>query len=146
MNATRIDHIGIAVYSIDACLPFYEKALGLTCRAIEEVPDQKVRTAFFHVGSGETRLELSEPATDDSPLLDYLHEHGEGLQYVAFRVPDTDDALDDLRSKGEVVLLDQLSRRGCDGCNIAYVRPQVPGGFLTQLCSDATPEEPQDHE
>lgn len=141
MNVSRIDHIGIAVHSIDACLPFYERALGLSCYAIEDVPDRQVRTAFFHVGHGETRIEISEPMTSESPLRDYLEEHGEGLQYIAFRVPDTDDALDQVRDSGDVVLLDQLSHRGSDARDIAFVRPQVPGGFLTLLCSDSLSDE-----
>lgn len=141
MNVSRIDHIGIAVQSIDACLPFYEHALGLSCYAIEDVPDQRVRTAFFHVGHGETRIEISEPTSEDSPLRSFLREHGEGLQYIAFRVPDTDDALDDVRHNGEVRLIDQLSKRGSDARNIAYIRPNEPGGFLTMLCSDSSDEE-----
>lgn len=140
MNVSRIDHIGIAVRSLDACLPFYERALGLRCYALEDLPDRKVRTAFFRVGSGETRIEISEPTSEDSPLEAFLREHGEGLQYIAFRVPDTDDALDDLRSSAEVTLLDPLSRRGSDARNVAFVRPDAPGGFLTMLCSDSDEE------
>ena len=103
MELTHIEHLGIAVKSIEACLPYYEEVLGLKCYNIEEVADQKVKTAFFKVG--QTKIELLEPTSEDSTIAKFIEKKGEGIHHIAFAVPDVQAALDEAESKG-VKLID----------------------------------------
>ena len=98
MNLFHIEHLGIAVKSIEEALPYYENVLGLKCYSIEEVPDQKVRTAFMMVG--QTKLELLEPTSDESPIAKFIEKRGEGIHHIAFCVEDANEALADAASKG----------------------------------------------
>lgn len=132
MNISHIEHIGIAVKSIEESKKYYEDVLGLECYAIEEVADQKVKTAFFKVG--DTKIELLESTSPDGPIGKFIEKKGEGMHHIAFAVPDTDQALKDL-SKKEVRLVDKVARNGAEGLNIGFLHPRSTHGVLTELCS-----------
>ena len=117
MELTHIEHLGIAVKSIEACLPYYEEVLGLKCYNIEEVADQKVKTAFFKVG--QTKIELLEPTSEDSTIAKFIEKKGEGIHHIAFAVPDVQAALNDAEAKG-VKLIDKAPRGGAEGLSIAF--------------------------
>ena len=138
MNITHIEHLGIAVHSIEEALPYYEGVLGMKCYAVEEVADQKVKTAFFKVGNSNTKIELLEPTSPDSTIAKFLETRGEGIQHVAFAVSDTEEALRDAEAKG-VRLIDQHPRRGAEGLDIAFLHPKSTQRVLTELC--CKPEE-----
>lgn len=131
MNLSHIEHLGIAVKSIEEALPYYENVLGLKCYNIEEVADQKVRTAFMMVG--QTKLELLEPTSDESPIAKFIEKRGEGIHHIAFCVEDTNEALDEVAAKG-VKLIDEKARKGAEGLNIAFLHPKSTMGVLTELC------------
>ena len=131
MELTHIEHLGIAVKSIDACLPYYEGVLGLKCYSIEVVEDQKVKTAFFKVG--QTKLELLEPTSPDSAVAKFIEKKGEGIHHLAFAVPDVQTALDEAASKG-VRLIDKAPRGGAEGLDIAFMHPKSTCSVLTELC------------
>ena len=132
MKISHIEHIGIAVKSIEEALPFYENVLGFKCHAIEEVEDQKVKTAFLQVG--ETKLELLEPTSPDSTIAKFLEGRGPGIHHIAFAVEDgVANALGECRSK-KVRLIDFEPRRGAEGLNIAFLNPRFTHGVLTELC------------
>ncbi|MDR1500271.1 MAG: methylmalonyl-CoA epimerase [Tannerellaceae bacterium] len=131
MDITHIEHLGIAVKSIDACLPYYEGVLGLKCYNIEVVEDQKVKTAFFKVG--QTKIELLEPTSPESTIAKFIEKKGEGIHHIAFAVPSVQDALDDVSSKG-VQLIDKAPRPGAEGLKIAFLHPKSTCGVLTELC------------
>ena len=131
MELSHIEHLGIAVKSIEACLPYYEGVLGLKCYSIEEVADQKVKTAFFKVG--QTKIELLEPTSEDSTIAKFIEKRGEGIHHIAFAVPDVQSALDEAESKG-VRLIDKAPRKGAEGLNIAFLHPKSTLGVLTELC------------
>jgi methylmalonyl-CoA/ethylmalonyl-CoA epimerase len=131
MNITHIEHLGIAVKSIEACLPYYENVLGLKCYNIEVVEDQKVRTAFFKVG--QTKIELLEPTSEDSTIAKFIEKKGEGIHHIAFAVPSVQEALDEVAPKG-VQLIDKAPRPGAEGLNIAFLHPKSTCGVLTELC------------
>jgi methylmalonyl-CoA/ethylmalonyl-CoA epimerase len=135
MKPTKIEHIGIAVKSIDACLPYYEKVLGLPCYAIEEVTDQKVKTAFFKVG--ETKIELLEPTSDDSTVASFIEKRGEGVHHIAFAVENLAGALEEVEQQG-VRLIDKQPRKGAEGLNIAFLHPKSTCSVLTELCEPVT--------
>ncbi len=132
MELTHIEHLGIAVKSIEACLPYYEGVLGLKCYNIEEVADQKVKTAFFKVG--QTKIELLEPTSEDSTIAKFIEKKGEGIHHLAFAVEDgVQNALTELEGKG-VKLIDKAPRKGAEGLNIAFLHPKSTIGVLTELC------------
>lgn len=129
----QIDHLGIAVRSIDAALPYYEKVLGLTCERIEEVPSQKVRTAFFDVGG--VHLELLEPTAADSPIAKFLDDRGEGIHHIAFRSSDIEGQL--AQAKGEGVrLIHETPIDGAGGKLVAFLHPKSTQGVLTEFCQN----------
>ena len=132
MKISHIEHIGIAVKSIEESKKYYEEVLGLECYAIEEVTDQKVKTAFFKVG--DTKIELLESTSPDGPIGKFIEKKGEGMHHIAFAVPDTNEALNDL-SKKEVQLVDKTSRAGAEGLKIGFLHPRSTHGVLTELCS-----------
>ncbi len=132
MNISHIEHIGIAVKSIEESRKYYEEVLGLTCYAVEEVKDQKVKTAFFQVG--DTKIELLESTSPDGPIGKFIEKKGEGMHHIAFAVPDTTKALEDISKKG-VQLVDKVSRAGAEGLNIGFLHPRSTHGVLTELCS-----------
>lgn len=131
MEITHIEHIGIAVKSIEEQLPYYEGVLGLKCYNIETVEDQKVKTAFFKVG--QTKIELLEPIGEESTIAKFIEKKGEGVHHIAFATQGVNDALQEMESKG-VKLIDAKSRKGAEGLNIAFLHPKSTGSVLTELC------------
>lgn len=131
MEITHIEHIGIAVRSIEEQLPYYEGVLGLKCYNIETVEDQKVKTAFFKVG--QTKLELLEPTSEDSTIAKFIEKKGEGIHHIAFATDGVEKALREFESKG-VKLIDEHPRKGAEGLNIAFLHPKSTGSILTELC------------
>ncbi len=127
----KINHIGLAVKNIEASLPFYRDALGMVFEGTEEVAEQKVRVAFLAIG--ESRIELLEPTSDDSPVAKFLDKNGEGVHHLAYEVEDLEKALADLKAQG-VRLIDELPRKGAHGTSIAFLHPKSTGGVLTELC------------
>jgi methylmalonyl-CoA epimerase len=131
MDITHIEHIGIAVKSIEEQLPYYEGVLGLKCYNIETVEDQKVKTAFFMVG--QTKLELLEPTSEESTVAKFIEKRGEGIHHIAYATKNVNDALREVEAKG-VRLIDQQARAGAEGLRIAFLHPKSTGSVLTELC------------
>ena len=131
MKVKRIDHIGIAVKGIEQAGKFYTDILGLEIENIEHVTDQKVNVAFVPVGDSE--VELLESTDPDGPVAKYLDSRGEGVQHIAFRVVDIEEALKELKGKG-VRLIDQAPRKGAGGAKIAFIHPKETNGILVELC------------
>ncbi len=132
MNISHIEHLGIAVKSLNEAIPYYENILGMKCYSIEEVADQKVKTAFFKVG--QTKLELLEPTSDESPIAKFIEKRGEGIHHLAFAVEDgVANALAEMEGKG-VRLIDKAPRKGAEGLNIAFIHPKSTHGVLTEFC------------
>ena len=132
MEVSCIEHIGIAVKSIEESRKYYEDILGLECYKIEEVADQKVITAFFKIGG--TKIELLEPTDPESPIAKFLEKKGAGIHHIAYAVDDVNKALKDAESKG-VQLIDKQERKGADGLNIGFLHPKSTEGVLTEFCS-----------
>jgi methylmalonyl-CoA/ethylmalonyl-CoA epimerase len=133
MEISHIEHLGIAVKSIEEQLPYYEEVLGVKCYNIEEVTDQKVKTAFFKIG--QTKIELLEPTSDDSTIAKFIEKRGEGIHHIAFATPDVQEALNEMESKG-VQLIDKAPRKGAEGLSIAFLHPKSTRGILTELCME----------
>lgn len=134
MNISHIEHLGIAVKSLEEAIPYYENILGLKCYSIEEVADQKVKTAFFKVG--QTKIELLEPTSEDSTIAKFIEKRGEGIHHLAFAIEDgVANALAEVESKG-VRLIDKAPRKGAEGLNIAFLHPKSTCSVLTELCED----------
>ena len=136
MDISHIEHIGIAVPSLDEAIPFYENILGLKCTAIEEVADQKVRTAFFKVG--QTKIELLEGTDESSAISKFIANNGGrgGIQHMAFAIADgVQNALNEVEAKG-CRLIDKAPRRGAEGLDIAFLHPKSTVGTLIELCED----------
>ena len=132
MKISRIDHLGIAVQSIDEVLPYFENTLGLKCYAIEEVADQKAKTAFLKVG--EVKLELLEPTSPESAVAKFMEKGGKGVHHVAFAVEDgVANALAECTEQG-IRLIDQAPRPGAEKMSIAFLHPKSTAGILTELC------------
>ncbi len=131
MKATHIEHIGIAVKSIEESIPYYENVLGLTCYNIEEVADQKVKTAFFMIG--QTKIELLESTDPEGTIAKFIDNKGEGVHHIAFAVDSVADALADAESQG-IRLIDKAPRGGAEGLKIAFLHPKSTKGVLTELC------------
>ena len=131
MQLTHIEHIGIAVKSIEEQLPYYEGVLGLKCYNIEVVEDQKVKTAFFQLG--DTKIELLEPTCETSTVAKFIEKRGEGFHHIAYGVTNIADALKYAEEKG-VKLIDQQARKGAEGLNIAFLHPKSTGSVLTEFC------------
>jgi methylmalonyl-CoA/ethylmalonyl-CoA epimerase len=132
MKPTHIEHIGIAVSNLEESVRYYEQVLGLECYAIEEVKDQRVRTAFFRVG--ETKIELLESTDPSGPVGRFIEKRGPGVHHIAFAVEDADKALKEAEDKG-VQLIDKASRTGAEGLNIGFLHPKSTFGVLTEFCS-----------
>lgn len=128
---SKIDHIGIAVKSIDEALKLYTDVLGLQCSGIEEVSEQKVKTAF--IPTGDSELELLESTSDDGPIAKFIEKKGEGIQHIALRVDNIEEALEELKQKG-MVLIDEKPRYGAGGAKIAFIHPKSTKGVLLELC------------
>ncbi|MBR3951212.1 MAG: methylmalonyl-CoA epimerase [Bacteroidaceae bacterium] len=134
MEISHIEHLGIAVKSLEEAIPYYENILGLKCYSIEEVADQKVKTAFFKVG--QTKIELLEPTSPDSTIAGFIEKRGEGIHHLAFAVADgVANALAEVEAKG-VRLIDKAPRKGAEGLNIAFLHPKSTCSVLTELCEN----------
>ncbi len=131
MNPSKIEHIGIAVKDLDKSISLYEEMLGYKCYKIEEVKDQKVRTAFFKIG--ETKLELLEATSQESPVAKFIEKRGEGIHHIAFSVKDIDRSLQTVEEKG-IRLIDKKSRKGTEGMDIGFLHPASTFGVLMELC------------
>ncbi len=131
MKVKRIDHIGIAIKGIEQAGKFYTDILGLEIEDIEHVSDQKVNVAFVPVADSE--VELLESTDPEGPVAKYLDSRGEGVQHIAFRVEDIEEALKELKDKG-VRLIDQTPRKGAGGAKIAFIHPKETHGILVELC------------
>lgn len=131
MKILKIDHLGIAVNSIDQGKSFWSDILGLTLEGSETVTEQKVTTAFLPVG--ESEVELLESTAPDGPVAKFIEKKGEGFQHVAFRVADIEEALAELKAKG-VRLIDETPRKGAGGAKIAFLHPKSTNGVLVELC------------
>jgi methylmalonyl-CoA/ethylmalonyl-CoA epimerase len=131
VNPTHIEHIGIAVKNLDEAIRLYEDVYGLHCYAVEDVPDQKVRTAFFTIG--QTKIELLESTDPEGPIGKFIEKKGEGVHHIAFAVQGLAGTLGDLESKG-IQLIDKTPRKGAEGLQIAFLHPKSTRGVLTELC------------
>ncbi|RJP84891.1 MAG: methylmalonyl-CoA epimerase [Desulfobacteraceae bacterium] len=131
MKILKIDHIGIAVNSIESGKKFWSDVLGLDFEGAETVEAQKVKTAFFPVGGSE--VELLESTAPDGPIAKYIEKKGEGIQHIAFRVDDIENSLAELKQKG-VRLIDETPRIGAGGAKIAFLHPKATSGVLVELC------------
>ena len=135
---SKIDHLGIAVHSLADAIPYYEKVLGLKCEGTEEVPSQKVRTAFFEIGG--THLELLEPTSPDSPIAKFLEKNPKGgVHHVAFATDNLDAQLKTAADAG-VALIDKTGRPGAGNKTIAFLHPKFTQGVLTEFCQPAKPQ------
>jgi len=132
MKPTHIEHIGIAVTNLEESIKYYRDVLGLECYAVEEVADQKVKTAFFMVG--QTKIELLESTGPEGPIGKFIEKKGAGIHHLAFAVTDVNEALKEVENKG-IILIDKKGRKGAEGLNIGFLHPKSTFGVLTELCS-----------
>ena len=131
MKVKHIDHIGIAVNSIEQAGKFYTDVLGLNIQEIETVAEQKVNVAFIPITDSE--VELLESVEPDGPVAKYIKSRGEGVQHIAFRVDNINQCLEELKAKG-VRLIDQVPRDGAGGAKIAFIHPKETNGVLVEIC------------
>ena len=132
MKPTHIEHVGIAVANLDESIEYYQKVLGLECYAIEEVQDQKVRTAFFKVG--EVKIELLESTDPEGPIGKFIDKKGEGIHHLAFAMENVSKSLKHAADLG-VRLIDEIPRKGAEGLQIGFLHPKSTHGVLTEFCS-----------
>ncbi len=128
---TKINHIGIAVRSLDEQIPFYRDVLGLTYLGTETVAEQKVKTAIFTVG--QVHIELLEPIGDDSPIAIFIEKRGEGMHHIAYESDDIEGELAGFKNK-KIRLIDELPRSGAHNTRIAFLHPKSTGRVLTEIC------------
>jgi len=133
MKPTHIEHIGIAVRNLAESINYYENVLGLKCYAMEEVVDQKVKTAFFMIG--QTKIELLESTDPEGSIGKFIEKKGEGIHHIAYAVKNLSEVLPEVESKG-IQLIDKTPRKGAEGLNIAFLHPKSTGGVLTELCEN----------
>jgi methylmalonyl-CoA/ethylmalonyl-CoA epimerase len=133
MNISHIEHIGIAVASLETAIPYYETLLGTKCYAVEEISDQRVKTAFFKVG--QTKIELLESTDPEGPIGKFMEKKGPGIHHIAFAVDDVDIALQQANDAG-IQLIDKKARKGAEGLNIGFLHPKSTLGVLTEFCSE----------
>jgi methylmalonyl-CoA/ethylmalonyl-CoA epimerase len=131
MKIVRVDHIGVAVNSIDTALKFFKDTLGLKLAGSETVAEQKVTTSFLPVG--DTEVELLQSTAPDGPIAGFIEKKGEGVQHIAFMVENIEEALKELQDKG-VRLIDKVPRMGAGGKKIAFLHPKDTNGVLVELC------------
>jgi len=133
MKPSHIEHIGIAVNNLGTAINFYEKVMGLKCYSVEEVADQKVRTAFFMVG--QTKIELLESTDPEGPIGKFIEKKGEGIHHIAFAVEKIEVYLARAEKSG-VKLIDSVPRKGAEGLDIAFLHPKTTSGVLIELCEN----------
>lgn len=131
MNISCIEHIGIAVKNLQEAITYYENILGMKCYSIEEVKDQKVKTAFFMVG--QTKIELLESTDPEGAIGKFIEKKGEGVHHIAFAVDGIGSSLKEMETKG-VQLIDKAPRKGAEGLDIAFLHPKSTFGVLTEFC------------
>jgi methylmalonyl-CoA/ethylmalonyl-CoA epimerase len=131
---TNIDHLGIAVNDLNDSMHLYENILGLECHGQETVEDQSVNIAFYKVG--DTKIELLESTCPEGPIARHINTRGQGLQHIAYRVANIEEAIADMVSKG-IVMLDKTPRNGAGGSRIAFLHPKSTNGILIELCERA---------
>jgi methylmalonyl-CoA/ethylmalonyl-CoA epimerase len=131
MKPSHIEHIGIAVSDLEKAIDFYDKVLGLQCYKIEEVTDQKVRTAFLM--AGDTKIELLQSTDPEGPIGKFIEKRGEGIHHIAFAVEGIEDHLQHAESMG-VKLIDTSPRKGAEGLDIAFLHPKSASGVLIEFC------------
>ena len=131
MKILKIDHLGLAVNSIDEGKKFWTDIMGLEIEATDTVEEQKVTTAFLPIS--ESEVELLESTAPDGPIAKFIEKRGQGFQHVAFRVADIEEALAELKEKG-VRLIDEEPRIGAGGAKIAFLHPKDTGGVLVEIC------------
>jgi len=131
MTPNYIEHIGIAVANLEEAKAYYEKVLGLTCYAIEEIPDQKVKTAFFMVG--QTKIELLESTDPEGPIGKFIDKKGPGIHHIAFAFENVGEALGEAEKNG-ITLIDKTPRKGAEGLQIGFLHPKATFGVLTEFC------------
>jgi methylmalonyl-CoA/ethylmalonyl-CoA epimerase len=132
MKPSHIEHLGIAVKSLEESIPYYESLLGAKCYNVEEVKDQRVKTAFFLVG--QTKIELLESTDPEGPIGRFLEKKGEGIHHIAFAVDNASDALAEAEAQG-LTVIDKVSRKGAEGLNIGFLHPKSTHGVLIEFCS-----------
>ncbi len=132
MKPTHIEHLGIAVANLEESIPYYEQLLGTSCYSIEEIKDQKVRTAFFKIG--QTKIELLESTDPEGPVGKFLEKKGEGIHHMALAVENADQSLKEAETQG-LSLIDKVSRKGAEGLNIGFLHPKSTHGVLIEFCS-----------
>ena len=132
MNPTHIEHIGIAVKSLEESIPIFESLLGVKCKSIEIVVDQHVKTAIFEVGIN--KIELLETTDPDGPIGSFLTKQGEGIHHIAFAVEDADETLQQAKNNG-FKLIDRVSRKGAEQMNIGFLNPKSTNRVLIEFCS-----------
>lgn len=133
MELSHIEHIGIAVKNLEEAISYYENVLGLSCYAIEEVADQKVKTAFFKIG--QTKIELLESTDPEGPIAKFIDKRGPGIHHLAFATQGIEQALEEAAQHG-IQLIDAKPRKGAEGLDIAFLHPKSTFGVLTELCED----------
>ncbi len=135
MIPTHIEHIGIAVENLEEAIRYYEDVLGMHCYAVEEVADQRVKTAFFQVG--QTKIELLESTDPEGPIGKFIAKKGQGVHHIAFAVEGIGQRLEEVAAKG-VQLIDAQPRAGAEGLQIAFLHPKSTYGVLTEFCEKPT--------
>jgi methylmalonyl-CoA/ethylmalonyl-CoA epimerase len=126
-----VEHIGFAVKNLDEAISYYENVLGLKCYAVEEVKDQKVKTAFFKIG--QTKIELLESTDPEGPVGKFIEKRGEGVHHIAFSVKNLPEKLKEVEQKG-IQLIDKVPKKGAEGFEIAFLHPKSTFGVLTEFC------------
>jgi len=132
MKPTHIEHLGIAVKSLSESIPLYENLLGVKCYSVEEVMDQKVKTAFFMIG--QTKIELLESTDPEGPVGKFLEKKGAGIHHMALAMENTTDALKEAELMG-IATIDKEARRGAEGLSIGFLHPKSTGVVLIEFCS-----------
>ncbi len=133
MSVTHIEHIGIAVKDLEVAIPLWEKLLGVKCYNIEEVAEQKVKTAFFKVG--EVKIELLQSTSEDGTVAKFIERSGEGIHHLAFATDSIESELCRCEEIG-MRLIDKTPRGGAEGLSIGFIHPKSVSGVLTELCED----------
>lgn len=133
MSVTHVEHIGIAVKDLNVAIPMWEKLLGVKCYNIEEVAEQKVKTAFLKIG--EIKIELLQSTAEDGPIAKFIEKKGEGIQHIAFASTDIEGELARCEAEG-IQLIDKAPRKGAEGLDIAFLHPKSTLGVLAELCQN----------
>ena len=131
MKVGKVDHIGIAVSNLDESIKFYHDVLGIELQGTEEVADQKVKVAFMP--RGDTEIELLESTAPDGPIAKFIEAKGQGIQHIAYRVDNIEQAIADMKEKG-IRMIDETPRYGAGNAKIAFLHPKSTNGVLIELC------------